>query len=84
MDLVAIIATVILLSTLLTMVFSFAAYFITRAKTIMKSRAAAAPVPDGAESVDPSARVYFERYDPNKRTTAPVVAGSTPAADQWR
>ncbi len=83
MDLVAIIATVILLSTLLTMIFSFAAYFITRAKTIMKSKAASEAKAQQQE-VDPSARIYFERYDPKKKTTEPIIAGKQATADQWR
>ena len=83
MDLVAIIATVILLSTLLTMVFSFAAYFVTRAKTIMKSKAASEAA-ESQKDVDPSARIYFERYDPKKKTTEPIIAGSSTTADQWR
>lgn len=83
MDLVAIIATVILLSTILTMMFSFAAYFITRAKTIMKSRTAS-QLKAAKADVDPSARVYFERYDPKKKTTEPIIAGASGTADQWR
>ena len=65
------------------MIFSFAAYFVTRAKTIMKSKAAS-DAKAAQQDVDPSARIYFERYDPQKKTTEPILAGSTSTADQWR
>ena len=82
MDLVAIIAAVILLATLLTMLFSFAAYFVTRAKIIMKSDEASKA--ENQTDADPSARIYFERYDPKKKTTEPIVTGSSATVEQWR
>lgn len=81
MELVAIIATVILLSTLITMVFSFGAYIVTRAKASIKSKAKA--VSDEGAKEDNSERIFFVRYDPQhpEGTPARVAAEST---DQWR
>ncbi len=62
MDLVAIIATIILLSTLLTLAFSFAAYVITRAKSFLRERKGGEDVDD--ENRKESVRVFFERYSP--------------------
>ena len=79
MELVAIIATVILLSTLVTMIFSFAAYIVTRAKSTMKSRAKAAVEEDANE--DNAERIFFVRYDPENPEGAPA---QTESSDQWR
>jgi len=61
MDLVAIIATIILLSTLLTLAFSFAAYVITRARSFLRERKMEE---DDDENEKETVRVFFERYSP--------------------
>lgn len=60
MELVAIIATIILVATLLTLMFSFAAYFVTRAKKLIPKKVTEKPT-DNTESKQ---RVYFKRYLP--------------------
>jgi len=82
MELVAIIATIILLSTLITMIFSFAAYIVTRAKSSMKSRAKAAVAESSEE--DNSERIFFVRYDPEHPEGSPARVASSESADQWR
>ncbi len=60
MELVAILATVILLATMLTLIFAFASYFVSRAKRrIRKDKDPSL----GDGSVSPE-RTYFERYMP--------------------
>lgn len=81
MELVAIIATIILLATILTMVFSFAAYFVTRAKTIMKKREQ--PEQNHEEREDPSERIYFERYRPGSHGGATPSQTTAKSDDQW-
>jgi|GEM_PF-6249376 hypothetical protein len=82
MELVAIIATIILLSTFLTMIFSFAAYIVTRAKASMKNKARADLVrePDG----DNSKRIFFVRYDPQHPEGSPARVAAAESTDQWR
>lgn len=82
MEIVAIIATIILLSTLLTMVFSFAAYIVTRAKASMKNKvkaeSAETPNEDNAE------RIFFVRYDPEHPAGVPARATAKESTEQWR
>ncbi len=59
MDLVAVLATVILMATVLTLVFAFASYFVSRAKRRLKKEKSN-PDQTGA----PTQRTYFERYVP--------------------
>jgi hypothetical protein len=59
MEIVAVIATVLLLATLLTLIFSFAAYFVTRAKKLLASKRA---TDDIHRVQNPQDRIYFERY----------------------
>ncbi len=59
MDLVAVLATVILMATVLTLVFAFASYFVSRAKRKLKKEKSNPDQP-GA----PTRRTYFERYVP--------------------
>jgi hypothetical protein len=82
MELVAIIATIILLSTLITMIFSFAAYIVTRAKASMKSKAKAAS--GGESDEDNSERIFFVRYDPQHPEGIPARAAANESTDQWR
>lgn len=80
MELVAIIATIILVATLLTLVFSFAAYFVTRAKKLLPKRQA--PKPE--EDEQPTSRIYFKRYLP-KGENVDAAAGKkqAKAGEQW-
>jgi len=82
MELVAIIATIILLSTLITMIFSFAAYIVTRAKATMKSKAKAATA--GEPDEDNAERIFFVRYDPQHPEGTPVRVAAAESTDQWR
>lgn len=86
MELVAIIATVILLATILTMIFSFAAYFVTRAKSVMKSRAAQRQ-PDSAPEAPAhgsGTKIYFERYHPDGgKAEDETRSPASPHGDQW-
>lgn len=82
MTLVAIIATIILLSTLITMIFSFAAYLVTRAKASVKSKASAQIQSDTAG--DPDARIFFVRYDPENPEGLSSRVASVNSADQWK
>lgn len=80
MELVAIIATIILVATLLTLVFSFAAYFVTRAKKLLPKRQAKRTETDE----EPASRIYFKRYLP-KGDSGDTAAGkkTAKAAEQW-
>lgn len=80
MEVVAIIATVILLATLLTLVFSFAAYFVTRAKKILASRSKAV-TPDKNQAS--TTRIFFERYLPSDMSEEPSKAGGKEREEQW-
>lgn len=82
MELVAIIATIILLSTLLTMIFSFAAYVVTRAKASMKKKAKA--LADEEPEEDNAERIFFVRYDPLHPEGIPARAAANESTDQWR
>ncbi len=59
MNVVALMATIILIATLATLIFAFASYFVTKAK---RKRAKKTPVlqPDKTDTT----RTYFERYNP--------------------
>lgn len=83
MELVAIIATIILLSTLITMIFSFAAYIVTRAKATMKSKAKAVSEENRADE-DNAERIFFVRYDPENPEGLPTRTPASESADQWR
>ncbi len=80
MELVAIIATIILVATLLTLVFSFAAYFVTRAKKLLpKRQEKKAEVDD-----EPATRIYFKRYLPRGgETDAAAGKQQAKAGEQW-
>ncbi|MCD8481914.1 MAG: hypothetical protein LR015_04090 [Verrucomicrobia bacterium] len=80
MEPVAVIATIILVATLLTLVFSFMAYVITRAKKLLPQRRAAAPLAEG-ESV--TTRIYFQRYLPGNATKVGATVNKAPEGDQW-
>ncbi len=96
MELVTILATVILLATLITLFFSFAAYFITRAKKL-RSGGGNRQTGESAEGEGDGApltpaqrgRELFERYTPGQSETkwqAPTSAASneqTEEDDQW-
>lgn len=60
MELVAILATVILLATVLTLVFAFASYFVSRRKRRLKKDME----PDSDAANGSPMRTYFERYYP--------------------
>ncbi len=79
MEIVAVIATIILVATLLTLIFSFAAYFVTRAKKLLPKKTAK---PENEASEDPATRIYFKRYMINEPTASSghKVKGE---ADQW-
>jgi hypothetical protein len=79
MEIVAIIATIILVATLLTLIFSFAAYFVTRAKKLLPKKSSK---PENAANEGPATRIYFKRYMINE----PVSGSGRKApgeADQW-
>lgn len=80
MEIVAVIATVILLATLLTLIFSFAAYFVTRAKKILASRTKPTTV-EKSEAV--TTRIYFERYLPSGMIEERPEGGRRGPEDQW-
>lgn len=81
MEPVAVIATIILVATLLTLVFSFMAYVVTRAKKLLPQRKVSAPVPEG-QSV--TTRIYFKRYMPGGvEQKVPSPAGKSLEGDQW-
>jgi len=80
MEIVAVIATVILLATLLTLIFSFAAYFVTRAKKILASRTKPATI-EKSESV--TTRIYFERYLPGGMVEERPESARGRQEDQW-
>jgi hypothetical protein len=80
MELVAILATVILLSTVLTLVFAFASYFVSRAKRRLK-REKGAPADDSEAS---PVRSYFERYYPEGGIEEPEQpVRNTEQDNQW-
>lgn len=80
MEVVAIIATVILLATLLTLVFSFAAYFVTRAKKILASRnKTVTPDKDKATTT----RIFFERYLPSDISEESSKDSVKEREEQW-
>lgn len=79
MELVAIIATVILLATLLTMLFSFAAYFVTRAKTFAKTKPKVIEETQGASAH----RIYFERYLPESHAATHESPENVKSGEQW-
>ena len=81
MELVAILATVILLATVLTLVFAFASYFVSRAKRRLKKER-----DPGMESGEASPeRTYFERYYPDGGVEEPPgdSSGKTLRDKQW-
>lgn len=80
MELVAIIATIILVATLLTLVFSFAAYFVTRAKKLLPKR----QTKKTEAEEEPATRIYFKRYLP-KGESIDAAAGKkqAKAGEQW-
>jgi type II secretory pathway pseudopilin PulG len=63
MEMVAIMATIILIATTATLIFAFAAYFITRAKR-KKSKTIQLSGIDESQKI----RRYFERYIPGGRS----------------
>ncbi len=64
MEIVAIMATIILIATLATLIFAFAAYFITKAK---RKRAQQQQQVRKSEVTDTKpVRTYFERYMPHQ------------------
>lgn len=78
MEIVAIIATVILIATLLTLVFSFAAYFVTRAKALMPKKR-----PASAEEEAPT-RIYFERFTlARPEESRPAGRRSASSESEW-
>jgi len=80
MELITILATVILLATLLTLFFSFAAYFVTRAKKFRQGEMNRKVTDNSAderpvESVKPKTpsergKELFERYTPGRKHEA--------------
>ncbi len=97
MELVTILATVILLATLITLFFSFAAYFITRAKKL-RSGGGDRPSSESGEGGEGGSvrltpaqrgRELFERYTPGQSESkwqAPTSSASNEPAeedDQW-
>ena len=62
MEIVAIMATIILIATLATLIFAFAAYFITKAKK--KKTSAISNIKVEEKPV----RTYFERYIPHSKS----------------
>lgn len=79
MEIVAVIATIILVATLLTLIFSFAAYFVTRAKKLLPKKTTK---PENSDSEEPATRIYFKRYMINEPVSTPgkQIKGE---ADQW-
>lgn len=81
MELVAILATVILLATVLTLVFAFASYFVSRRKRSLKKDRE----PDSGEAGASPMRTYFERYYPDGgvEEAAPDSSGKRGQDNQW-
>lgn len=81
MELVAILATFILMATVLTLVFAFASYFVSRRKRRMKKE----KEPDSGSPPESSMRAYFERYYPEggAEQEAPDSSEKSGQDNQW-
>ncbi len=79
---VAIMATIILIATLATLIFAFAAYFITKAKKKKQENKIVKTV--STNEMKP-VRTYFERYmsKGNKITQSELVKHSGYESNQW-
>ncbi len=81
MELIALLATIILLATLATLFFSFVSYFVTLSKRRRRQGAAQ------QEKTRPEAgnleRAFFERYVPDAMTESQERALQYPETEQW-
>lgn len=80
MNIIALMATIILIATLATLVFAFAAYFVTKAK---RNRARKSPVYNENKGV--TVRTYFERYMPMGKVSSvnKTILSDTKDSEQW-
>jgi len=83
MDLVAIIATIILLATLLTLIFSFAAYVVTRSKALLSGRGGEEKEAGEQNEKGMNERVFFERYTPGETLDIELDSDTGGGEGQW-
>ena len=77
---VAIMATIILIATLATLIFAFAAYFITKAKRKKGKKVQLPEIDEGQQT-----RRYFERYSASKKIVygKQQIIVNKDEAEQW-